>query len=228
MLVKGEEPVTGGILAVVSHPDDETFGCGGTLALHAGKGHIVSVLCLTCSEEVRRSELKEAARALGVEEPTIFDERELSYSNDLIRRISDVIVSRRPETVITHLPFDYHREHRLANELVKEAAEWAGHTTAYEEPWSVGRLLLMEVNTLIPTPHVIVDVSDAYGRKEEAIGCYASQLAKFDWGYYQGFNRKKAELRGVQGGCRYAEAFLEEPLAQNGPFFRSKSTDSLL
>ncbi|MCW4035979.1 MAG: hypothetical protein NWE75_02185, partial [Candidatus Bathyarchaeota archaeon] len=88
--------------------------------------------------------------------------------------------------------------------------------------------LLMEVNTLIPTPHVIVDVSDAYKKKEEAIGCYASQLAKFDWGYYQGFNRKKVELRGVQGGCLYAEAFLEEPLTQNGPFFRSKSTDSLL
>ncbi len=220
--------MTAGILAVVSHPDDETFGCGGTLALHAGKGHIVSVLCLTCSEEARRGELKEATMALGVEEPTIFDERELSYSHDLINRISDVIVSRRPEIVITHLPFDYHREHRLTNELVKEAVEWAGHTTAHEEPWSAGRLLLMEVNTLIPTPHVIVDVSDTYERKEKAIGCYASQLAKFDWDYYQGFNRKKAELRGAQGGCQYAEAFLEEPLAQNGPFFRSKSTESLL
>jgi len=228
MLVEGKDPVTGGILAVVSHPDDETFGCGGTLALHTGKGHIISVLCLTCSEEARRSELKEAARVLGVEEPTIFDERELSYSNDLIRRISDIIVSQRPETVITHLPFDYHREHRLANELVKEAVEWAGHTTVYEEPWSVGRLLLMEVNTLIPTPHVIMDVSDAYRKKEEAIRCYGTQLAKFPWGYYEEFNAKKAELRGVQGGCRYAEAFLEEPLTRNSPFFEFKATKSLL
>jgi len=215
-------------MAIVSHPDDETFGCGGTLALHATAGHKVGVLCLTCLEEARRQELINAADALGVEEPMIFDEVELSHEADLIRRISDVITSKRPEIVLTHLPFDYHREHRLAHDLVKEAIEWAAHTTTYEEPWAVGRLLLMEVNTLVPTPHVIVDITDAFEKKMEAVGCYASQLAKFPWGYYEDFNKKKAELRGVQGGCLYAEAFVEEPLAGNSPFFESKSTKSLI
>ncbi|MCW3979554.1 MAG: PIG-L family deacetylase [Candidatus Bathyarchaeota archaeon] len=220
--------MTRGLLAIVSHPDDETFGCGGTLALHAMAGHEAGVLCLTCSEEVRRQELINATNALGVEEPMIFDEVELSHEADLIRRISEAIVSKRPEVVITHLPFDYHREHRLAHDLVKEAIEWAAHTTTHEEPWAVCRLLLMEVNTLIPTPHVIVDITDAFEKKMEAVGCYASQLAKFPWGYYEDFNKKKAELRGVQGGCLYAEAFVEEPLAGNSPFFESKSTKSLI
>ena len=76
--------MTGGVLAIVSHPDDETFGCGGTLALHAMAGHEAGVLCLTCSEEVRRQELINAANALGVEEPMIFDEVELSHEADLI------------------------------------------------------------------------------------------------------------------------------------------------
>lgn len=220
--------MTGGLLAIVSHPDDETFGCGGTLALHAKAEHEARVLCLTCSEEARRDELMSAANALGVEGPMIFDDIELSHGADIIRRISDIIVSKRPEIVLTHIPFDYHREHRLAHDLVKEAIEWAAHTTTYEEPWNVGRLLLMEVNTLIPTPHVLVDISDIFDRKMEAIGRYKTQLKKFPWGYYKEFNTKKAELRGVQGGCRYAEAFLEEPLAENGPFFESKSTKSLL
>jgi len=220
--------MTRGLLAIVSHPDDETFGCGGTLALHAMAGYEVGVLSLTCSEEARRNELVSAANVLGVEEPMIFDEVELSYDADLIRKTSDIIVSNRPEIVLTHLPFDYHREHRLAHDLVKEAIEWAAHTTTYGEPWSVARLLLMEVNTLIPTPHVIVDVSEAFNRKMEAIRCYRTQLAKFPWGYYEKFNEKKAELRGVQGSCRYAEAFLEEPLTRNSPFFESKATRSLL
>jgi LmbE family N-acetylglucosaminyl deacetylase len=220
--------MTGGLLAIVSHPDDETFGCGGTLALHAMAGHEAGILCLTCSEEARRQELMNAADALGVEEPVIFDEVEISHGTDLIKRISDVIASKRPEIVLTHPPFDYHREHRLARDLVKEAIEWAAHTTTYEEPWTVGRLLLMEVNTLIPTPHVLVDVTDVFERKMEAVGCYTSQLAKFQWGYYEDFNKKKAELRGVQGSCRYAEAFLEEPLTESSPFFESKSTKSLL
>lgn len=220
--------MTGGLLAIVSHPDDETFGCGGTLALHAMAGHESGVLCLTCSEEVRRRELINAADALGLEEPLIFDEVELSSGADLVRRISDVIASKRPEIVLTHLPFDYHREHRLAHDLVKEAIEWAAHTTTYDDPWAVGRLLLMEVNTLIPTPHVLVDITEAFEKKMEAVDCYTSQLAKFPWGYYEDFNIKKAELRGVQGGCSYAEAFQEEPIAHNGPFFESKSTKSLL
>jgi LmbE family N-acetylglucosaminyl deacetylase len=220
--------MTGGLLAIVSHPDDETFGCGGTLALHAMAGHEAGVLCLTCSEEVRRQELVSATNVLDIETPMIFDEVELSYKTDLIRRTADVITSKRPEIVLTHLPFDYHRDHRLVYELVKEAIEWAAHTTTYEEPWAVGRLLLMEVNTLIPTPHVLMDVTDAFEKKMEAVGCYASQLAKFPWGYYEDFNKKKAELRGVQGGCLYAEAFAEEPLAGNSPFFESKSTKSLL
>jgi len=220
--------MTGGIMAIFAHPDDETFGCGGTLALHAEKGHAVGALSLTCSEETRKDELVAAAKALGIDEPIIFGEANIEPSPGLIRRISDVIVDRRPRVVITHLPFDYHREHRLAHELVKEAVEWAGHATIYGEPWVVGRLLLMEVNTLIPSPQVVVDISEAWPRKKAAIEAYTSQLAKFQWGYYQDFMEKKAELRGVQGGCRYAEAYQIEPIAENSPFFPEKASKSLL
>jgi len=214
-------------LAIFAHPDDETFGCGGTLALHAEAGHSVGALSLTCSDEERGPELRQAAKALGIEEPIIFPEESIDLTSELIRRVSDVIVDRRPGVVITHLPFDYHREHRVAYDLVKEAVEWAGHATIYGDAWVMERLLLMEVNTLIPSPHVVVDVSDVWPRKEAAIAAYASQLAKFQWGYYQDFMEKKAELRGVQGGCGYAEAFLVEPLAENSPFFPEKATRSL-
>ncbi len=219
--------MSGGILAIFAHPDDETFGCGGTLALHAEAGHSVGALSLTCSDEERGLELRQAAEALGIEEPVIFQEGSIASTPELIRRVSDVIVDRRPKVIITHLPFDYHREHRVAYELVKEAVEWAGHTTIYGDAWVVERLLLMEVNTLIPSPHVVVDVSDVWSRKEAAIEAYASQLAKFQWGYYQDFMEKKAGLRGAQGGCGYAEAFLVEPLAENSPFFPEKATRSL-
>jgi len=220
--------MSGGILAIVSHPDDETFGCGGTLAIHAERGHRAEVLSLTCSGEERRVEFINAARALGLEEPAILGRKELSFEPGLALEISRVIVEQQPEVVITHLPFDYHREHRAAHELVKEAIEWAAHTTTQEKPWATRRLLMMEVNTLIPAPHVILDVTEAFERKTEAMGCYTTQLAKFPWGYYREFNTKKAELRGVQGGCRYAEAFLEEPLTRNSPFFEEKATRSLL
>ena len=216
-----------GLLAIVAHPDDETFGCGGTLALHAERGHTAGVLSLTCSAKERRHELREASKILGLDAPVVFNEERLPAEDEVINRISDIIVSKQPEIVITHLPYDYHREHRLSFKLVKEAIEWAAHTTTYSEPWRVERLLLMEVNTLIPTPHIIVDITDVFDRKIEAIKRYTTQLAKFPDGYYQRFNNLKAELRGVLGGCHYAEAFKAEPLTENSPFYEARSTQSL-
>jgi len=220
--------MTGGILAIFAHPDDETFGCGGTLALHAEAGHRVDALSLTCSETERELELRRAAEVLGIQEPIIFKEESIEATPELIRKVSDVIVERKPAAVITHLPFDYHREHRVTHELVKEAMEWAGHTTIYEDAWVVERLLLMEVNTLIPSPHVVIDVSETWSKKKAAIEEYSTQLAKFQWGYYQEFMEKKARLRGAQGGCEYAEAFIVEPLAENSPFFPQMASKSLL
>jgi LmbE family N-acetylglucosaminyl deacetylase len=215
------------ILAVVSHPDDETFGCGGTLALHAMQEKIVDVLCLTCNPIERKSEILDAVGELGVADTIVWENQTISVDSLTIRSISDVIVEKRPQIVITHLPFDYHREHKMTFQVVKEAIEWAGHSTIYDEPWVIKQLLLMEVNTLIPMPHVIVDITEAMQNKIKAIKAYNTQLAKFSWGYYEKSNIKKAEIRGIQGVCEFAEAFLIEPTAKNSPFFPNKSTKSL-
>jgi len=71
-----------GILAVLAHPDDESFGMGGTLALYASRGSDVYLLCATGGEagtvdprflqvhktvaELRESELRCAAARLGL------------------------------------------------------------------------------------------------------------------------------------------------------------------
>ena len=57
---------------------------------------------------------------------------------------------------------------------------------------------------------------------------HVSQVSKFPWGYYQKLNIKKAELRGVQCNVEYAEAFLEEALPKDSPFYTVKSTDFLI
>ena len=213
----------GGILAIVSHPDDETFGCGGTLALHAMNGLKTYVLCLTCNPPERKIEFTNATKSLGISETILFEQNHFDINQRQINRISDVIVSVRPRIVITHVPFDYHREHRMTNKLVKEAIEWAAHTTTYERPCLVEKLLEMEVNTLIPSPHILVDISKVIERKLKAIEHYTSQLAKFSWNYYTEFNIKKAELRGVQSKSDQAEAFLEAPFSRTSPFYETKS-----
>jgi len=216
-----------GLLAIISHPDDETFGCGGTLTKHVTMGVHTNVLCLTCNPPSRKTEFKAATDILNVNSE-IWMKQDIDNGTGLVHKIADYIDEHRPKTVITHVPIDYHREHKSCYNLVKEAIEWAAHTTMYDEAWQVERLLLMEVNTLIPSPSVLVDISDFYDVKNAAISKYSSQLSKFPWGYYQSFNRKKAELRGIQSNVKYAEAFIEESLTRNGPFYSEKSTNLLV
>jgi mycothiol S-conjugate amidase len=72
------------ILAVLAHPDDESFGLGGTLALYASKGYDTYLVCATRGEvgtvdeehlngfkdiaELRTAELQRAAKILGLKE----------------------------------------------------------------------------------------------------------------------------------------------------------------
>lgn len=72
------------ILAVLAHPDDESFGLGGTLALYAGRGYDTYYICATRGEagtvdeehlngfkdtaELRTAELMRAAKILGLKE----------------------------------------------------------------------------------------------------------------------------------------------------------------
>ena len=72
------------LLAVLAHPDDETFGLGGTLALYARKGYNTYYLCATRGEagtvdeehlhgfsstaEMRTDELMRAAKHLGLKD----------------------------------------------------------------------------------------------------------------------------------------------------------------
>lgn len=78
------EPSNRTLLAVLAHPDDETFGLGGTLSYYASRGCNVYLVCATLGEsgtvapeyldgfgsiaELRESELRCAAQKLGLKE----------------------------------------------------------------------------------------------------------------------------------------------------------------
>ncbi len=94
------------VLAVVSHPDDETFGCGGALAVNAQQGGLSQVLCLTSDPPERGDELRAACETLGIGKPVILGLEKISADDDVIRQVSDHIASFRPDVVITHLPTD--------------------------------------------------------------------------------------------------------------------------
>lgn len=85
-------------LVAVAHPDDESFGCGSTIAHAAVRGAEVTVVCATRGEAgesvpgsvdgadlgtVRETELRRAAGRLGVARVELLDYRDSGFDGDL-------------------------------------------------------------------------------------------------------------------------------------------------
>jgi N-acetylglucosamine malate deacetylase 2 len=99
------------VLAVVAHPDDESFGLGGVIAALVRSGARTHVLCLTAGEAstlhaddddlaaVRAVELDQAARRLGVERTTLLHHPD----GELGARIPDIVDAVR-EAVLRDRP----------------------------------------------------------------------------------------------------------------------------
>ena len=116
-------PITpGGLAAVLAHPDDESFGCAGALALAHDAGATTRLLVVTRGEagsadgdpdaalgDVREAELICAARAIGLDEVSVLEGYPDGGVADepfdrLVAEIAIWLADRRPAAVITFGP----------------------------------------------------------------------------------------------------------------------------
>lgn len=109
------------VLGVFAHPDDETFGCGGTLAQLSKKGATVKIITATKGEEgsvgkpplckkeelgmVREQELLRAAKTLGIKDVYFLGYHDGTLENIQLEEISTKVLKilrqEHPDIVIT-------------------------------------------------------------------------------------------------------------------------------
>src|SRR5438128_7282815 len=112
----------GRVLAVVAHPDDEALGCGGTLALLAGRGHAVDVLlplrrCDPRGVEHWDALLAAFARscaALGATPIVVDRPLDETRAETHVHELHDLVVPyvERADVILTHWPGDANQVHR--------------------------------------------------------------------------------------------------------------------
>ncbi len=196
----------GGLAAILAHPDDESFGCAGALALAHEAGATTRLLVVTRGEagtadgmpdatfgDTREAELICAARAIGLDEVSILDGypdggvADLPFET-LVDEIAAWLADRRPSAVITFGPHGVtgHPDHIV----VGNATRWAVERLAESgiAPHSVyvispifdpgGNLYDLSAEEQAATHRI--EITDLADRKLAALECHASQTDTAD------------------------------------------------
>jgi LmbE family N-acetylglucosaminyl deacetylase len=196
------------ILAVMAHPDDADFGAAGTIARWTDEGIEVTYCLVTDGDaggfdrsvartdipEIRRTEQRNAAKAVGVEDMRFlgYPDGRLELTLDLRRDISRVIRQVRPQRVLTQSPERNwariqasHPDHLTTGEAALRAIyPDSRNPFAFPElladeglePWEVAEVWVMAH----PAPNHHVDVTDTFDRKIAALRAHVSQTAHMD------------------------------------------------
>jgi LmbE family N-acetylglucosaminyl deacetylase len=219
------------ILVLAPHMDDETIGCGGTLALHAQRGARITVVFLTDGRngsgevnilygeererkqrelvELRTTEARAALQRLGIDRMICLDAEDgaLDKCDWVAEKLREVLLKHQPE--IVYLPFylEEHPDHRAVSRILLDAV--AGTSLQFQ-------CMGYEVWTPL-FPNCLVRIDSTIDIKKQALQEYRSQLQQCDYLHAGiGLNAHRSaglvNPPGFQGG--YAEAFYATPLPQ--------------
>lgn len=176
------------VLAIFAHRDDAELTCAGTLIKLASQGYRTGVLDLTEGEmgtrgsaELRAQEAERAAVVMGlaVRENLKLPDAGIVNTPDTRRLLTRVIRRHRPAIVIAPAQQGRHPDHRVASELIRDACFVSGLAKLEPDlpkhrPRKVIHCLSYREDNIRPT--FVVDISDEFERKLEAIRCYSSQF----------------------------------------------------
>ena len=176
------------VLAIAAHRDDVELTCAGTLIRASDQGYRTGILDLTAGEtgsrgsaSLRAEEAERAARVMGVSDRRNagLPDAHLANTDETRRIVVEQIRYFRPRVVILPFPVGRHPDHRVSSELGRDACYLAGLTryNAPGEPHRPHKLLYALSYREDPVkPTFVVDITDQFNRKMEAIRCYASQF----------------------------------------------------
>ncbi len=214
------------VLAISTHPDDETLGCGGTLLKHQAAGDTLFWLLVTRPEpgqwpadivERAAAQVAQAGQAYGMQQvfrlgfPTT--RLDVVPQAELITAIRGPVADARPEIVYLIHAGDVHTDHQAVF-----SATLAVLKAFYMRQWGVRRILSYE--TLSSTeaaapqlarafvPNVYADIGPYLDRKLALMSLFVTEEQPEHYPRGASAIRALARYRGASIGVEYAEAFM--------------------
>ncbi len=227
-------------LLIAAHPDDAEIFAGGTLLYLKQKGYRVGVLDLTRGEagtygsaEIRKKELETASNILGLDARVTLDFPDGGVENTKENRLRviEVIRQHRPRIIFSFRPNTRHPDHHHTGEIARDVLFLSGleKIVTASPAFRPATLIQFPEFHSLEKPDFVIDVSDFWEKKREAIRAYGSQViqpGESDAGTKTFIRSEdfwrvleaKAVLAGNFIGVKYGEAFhVRTPIRVDDP-----------
>ena len=214
------------ILFIVAHPDDEVLGAGATIHKLVEKGHRVAV-CTMANHAAARANIsatlsadqEKAFSILGVEKSYAGDFPNIQMNTvphlQLVQFAEKAIEDWGAEIIYTHHPSDTNNDHVMTSYAAQAASRLFQRREGIP---TLKQFIYMEVPSSTEwsfdssanrfTPNLFVEVGeDGVNVKIEALAAYAGVMRPYPHPRSKEAITGLAAYRGVQAGCKYAEAF---------------------
>ena len=183
------------ILVFSVHPDDAELACAGTILKHIAAGKQVGIVDLTRGElgtrgsaEIRDQEATASARILALQFRENLGMKDGFFRNDEEHQIKIIEMIRKyqPEIVLSNALHDRHPDHGRAGDLIFDASFLSGLTkvkTFYndtdQQAWRP-RMILQYIQDRYIEPDILIDVTDFWDKKMDAIKAFSTQFFNSD------------------------------------------------
>ncbi len=210
------------ILVTCAHPDDETLGMGGTMALHSKKKDKILVLFFATGQfgrdntpngiSKRRQQSKKACSILGVKNLKFFnyDDQKLDTIPvvELSTKIEAAMKTWNPTRVYTHHWGDLNQDHRKVFEATLIAARPTPSSKikqliCYETPSSTDWGGIKDKFK----PNLFINVSSVLEKKIRAFQEYKKEIHPYPHPRSKIALISRAQYWGSSVGVKHAEAF---------------------
>jgi bacillithiol biosynthesis deacetylase BshB1 len=225
------------VLAFGVHPDDVELSCSGTLINEVKKGNPAGVIDLTQGElgtrgtiETRKKEAEDAAAIMGLAVRENLKMRDGFFKNDEEHQMQVIRAIRKyqPEVVLANVLDDRHPDHGRAGHLLREACFLSGLSKIEtfddngnpQQRWRP-KQVLHYIQDRFFEPDLIVDISDVFEQRMEAVKAYATQFhvskessagtqTYISTPDFQEALVARARLLGKRIGVKYGEGFISQ------------------
>jgi LmbE family N-acetylglucosaminyl deacetylase len=208
-------------VVVAPHHDDEVLGCGGTICrLTSVSGYKVAVIYMTAgsvdtsntdageASYMHEAEARAVGQILGVSEQIFLrhPDRALVYTWEIVTELVTHFRRLAPIGIFAPHPGERDRDHRVTNEMVREAAMLSRKTDFPDLGQAIAapRLMFYEVWTPLISIHYREDITPYVDLKRQALEVYSSKFSPEVVPHLLGLNAYRNALHNRIG---YTEVF---------------------